>query len=174
MAKKGNKPAKASQQRAREEQWKRRLATQGSNEAGAVIVDEPFVEEDSLSQAIPVVQERASTAFTAAGSSTTVIRPTSSATATATAMRGTATPRSAATSTATRATASTSTASSGTAAATQRRALTAARGARTRAAATAMTVDDEMYYVRSDIRRLILLTVACLLVLIVLFFLIPR
>jgi hypothetical protein len=31
-----------------------------------------------------------------------------------------------------------------------------------------------MYYVRSDIRRLILLTAACVLVLVVLFFLIPR
>jgi hypothetical protein len=37
-----------------------------------------------------------------------------------------------------------------------------------------MSIEDEMYYVRSDIRRLILLTAACVAVLIVLLFVIPR
>jgi hypothetical protein len=37
-----------------------------------------------------------------------------------------------------------------------------------------MSIEDEMYYVRSDIRRLVLLTAACVVVLIVLFLVIPK
>lgn len=152
MAKKGTRPAKTNQQRAREEQWKRRLASQGQGEAGLLMVDEPAFDAGG-GETMPALSE----AQIAAVSITATPRTMSATRSTA----GTAS------------TARTNPASA-TAAATQRRATAAARTARTRAAANVMTVDDEMHYVRTDIRRLITLTVACLLVLIVLFFLIPR
>ncbi|HEY0071241.1 MAG TPA: hypothetical protein VGE04_14850, partial [Chloroflexia bacterium] len=58
--------------------------------------------------------------------------------------------------------------------ATQRRGTNLPRQSRSRYAANVMSIEDEMYYVRSDIRRLILLTAACVAVLIVLLFVIPR
>ena len=56
----------------------------------------------------------------------------------------------------------------------QRRASStaAARASRLRPAATGLSMDEEMYYVRSDIKRLVILTGICLAVLIVLSFLI--
>jgi hypothetical protein len=59
-------------------------------------------------------------------------------------------------------------------AASQRRAATPARNTRVRMAADTFTIEEEMYYVRSDIRRLIILTAICLAVLIALAFVIPR
>lgn len=55
----------------------------------------------------------------------------------------------------------------------QRRATTATRNARLRTGTETLSMDDEMHYVRSDIRRLIILTAICIAVLIVLAFLIP-
>lgn len=66
----------------------------------------------------------------------------------------------------------TSTSAANTAA--QRRAATMSRQSRTRYAPQSMSIEDEMYYVRADIRRLILLTAACVAVLIVLYFLLPN
>lgn len=57
-------------------------------------------------------------------------------------------------------------------AATPRRQFQAARPGRMRMAANTLSVDEEMHYVRSDIRRLILLTAICLAVLIALSFVI--
>lgn len=156
MAKKGTRSAKVSQQRAREEQWKRRLGTQAQGDAGMLVADGSRSADENISAgaepATPtstmIFAPRSAVSRSSATSATT--RPSASAT---TAMRATNT---------------------ATAAATQRRAAAAARTARTRATSTAMSVDDEMYYVRSDIRRLIMLTVVCVLVLILLFFLIPR
>ena|SRR3712207_5881084 len=56
----------------------------------------------------------------------------------------------------------------------QRRTATTARQTRNRYAPQGMSIEDEMYYVRADIRRLILLTAACVAVLIVLYFLLPK
>jgi hypothetical protein len=55
-------------------------------------------------------------------------------------------------------------------AASQRRQFQAARPGRMRLAANTLSIDEEMHYVRSDIRRLIILTAICLVVLIALSF----
>jgi hypothetical protein len=47
-----------------------------------------------------------------------------------------------------------------------------ARTGRMKLAANAMSIDEEMHYVRSDIKRLIMLTAICLVVLIALSFVI--
>jgi hypothetical protein len=57
-------------------------------------------------------------------------------------------------------------------AAAQRRALAASRAARSRLAVNTMSVEEEMNYVRSDVRSLVILTVICLAVIIVLAFVI--
>jgi hypothetical protein len=57
-------------------------------------------------------------------------------------------------------------------AAAQRRSYSAARASRVRLAANPLTLEEEMHYVRSDIRNLIILTAVCLAVLIVLAFVI--
>jgi hypothetical protein len=91
-------------------------------------------------------------------------------------MPSVATSGSARAATATRATATrTTSAASGSPAATaaaQRRALAASRAARTRMPANAMSVEEEMHYVRSDVRSLIILTGICLAIIIVLAFII--
>jgi hypothetical protein len=51
-----------------------------------------------------------------------------------------------------------------------RRQFQAARPGRMRLAANTLSIDEEMHYVRSDIRRLIILTAICLVVLIALSF----
>lgn len=152
MAKKGTRSAKVSQQRAREEQWKRRLGTQAQGDAGMLVADGSRSDDENI-PAGPEPATPTSTMIFAPRSAVSRSSATSATTRPSTAMRATNT---------------------ATAAATQRRAAAAARTARTRATSTAMSVDDEMYYVRSDIRRLIMLTVVCVLVLILLFFLIPR
>ena len=55
-------------------------------------------------------------------------------------------------------------------AASQRRAASTNRAARTRLAANTLSLDEEMHYVRSDIRRLVLLTLLCIAVLVALSF----
>ena len=146
MAKKGSKPNKANQQRSREEQWRRRAAAQAG---GATSV----VDGDGAGG-------RYGSALDDEAEFTTVEMPSAVA-----ASGGTAGPR------APQARTQANTASS---AASQRRAANLTRQSRARFAPSAMSIEDEMYYVRSDIRRLILLTVACVVVLVVLFFLIPR
>ncbi|HEX8221661.1 MAG TPA: hypothetical protein VF914_20910 [Chloroflexia bacterium] len=146
MAKKGSRPNKANQQRSREEQWRRRAAAQG----GATSVVEG---DGAIGRYGPALDDE--TEFTAVEMPSAALMPSGSTTATrAPQPRTQGTTASAATS--------------------QRRAANLSRQSRARFAPTAMSIEDEMYYVRSDIRRLILLTAACVLVLVVLFFLIPR
>ena len=44
----------------------------------------------------------------------------------------------------------------------QRRAIAATRTTRARAVANTMSLEEEMHYVRADIRKLVILTIACL------------
>jgi hypothetical protein len=149
MAKKGNRPNKANQQRSREEQWRRRAAAQAGGTTSVADGDGA------------VGRYGTGTALDDEAGFTTVEMPSAALMPSG----GTTPPR------ATQTRAQGSTASP---AASQRRAANLTRNSRSRFAPTAMSIEDEMYYVRSDIRRLILLTAACVLVLIVLFFLIPR
>ncbi|MEA2574215.1 MAG: hypothetical protein QOH93_1513 [Chloroflexia bacterium] len=148
MAKKGSRPNKANQQRAREEQWRRRAAAQTGG-ATSVVDDYAAPGQDGAD-------------FDGQAEFTTAEMPANSTAATS---RSTATPRA----TTTRTTTPTATSS-----AAQRRATNLARTSRARYTPNVMSIEDEMYYVRSDIRRLILLTVACIAVLVVLYFLIAK
>ena len=150
MAKKGNRPNKANQQRSREEQWRRRAAALGG---GATSVADG---DGAVGRYGTALDDEAE--FTTVDMASSALMPSGGATS-ATAPRATQ-PRAQGSTAAT--------------AAQQRRAANLTRQGRARFAPTAMSIEDEMYYVRSDIRRLILLTAACVLVLIVLFFLIPR
>ncbi len=138
MPKKTTRPVKSSQQRIREEQWRRRVSAQG-----LTAVDSPASTLDSA-DFTEVPEELAEMDLSV--STTTTIRP-----------REATPPRSN---------------RSAAAAVQQRRtpASSAARASRLRPAANALTVDEEMYYVRTDIRRLIILTAICLAVLIALSF----
>jgi cobalamin biosynthesis Mg chelatase CobN len=149
MAKKGSRPNKANQQKSREDQWRRRAAAQMGGATSVAETDGAVERYDAtLDDAVD---------FTAAE---------------APPERYAATPRSTSSRvTPTRAQSSTAASSSP---ATQRRGTNLPRQSRARYAANVMSIEDEMYYVRSDIRRLILLTAACVLVLIVLLFVLPR
>ncbi len=147
MAKKGSKPNKANQQRSREEQWRRRAAAQSG---GATSVADSYTEDGNDGAGFDDVA-----AFTA------VDMPAEAATPTA---RTTSAQR--ATQTRTQATTTT--------AAAQRRGTNLPRQSRARYQPNVMSLEDEMYYVRSDIRRLVLLTLACIVLLVVLYFVIPK
>ncbi len=56
----------------------------------------------------------------------------------------------------------------------QKRALAATRTTRARLMTNTMSIDEEMHYVRADIRKLITLTIACLVIIIVLAFVLNR
>jgi hypothetical protein len=133
-------------QRAREEQWRRRVEQQSRQPgmaSGSTAAVDDYVDE-------PVD----ATEYTQAD-----IRPMPSGVATsarATATPGARTPR---------ATATAPTAGAG------RRTAAAARASRLAFQQT-MSLDEEMHYVRSDIRQLIILTAICLVVLIALSFVI--
>ncbi len=140
-----------SPQRSKEEQWRKRMAAQATRPAGGALV-EP--DEDADTQDAPVGE---TTTYTVAPSRTAIAQRNTSPTP--------ATTVEASTATAARTPGTT-------AAAAQRRAQAATRTARARIASTIMSVEDEMHYVRSDIRRLIILTAICFAVLIILSFLI--
>ncbi len=138
MPKKTTRPVKSSQQKAREEQWRRRVNAQGLTTVDdfteTATVD--ALEENVGEETLPVSSARTMTA---------------------------ARPRQASPVAAGRASAG----------ATQQRrtpVATAARASRLRPAAPSLSMEEEMYYVRSDIRRLIILTAICLAVLIALSF----
>ena len=142
MPKKTSRPAKSSQQRAREEQWRRRVSAQGLTtvDTSAATMDATDFDE-SLD-----VQAETGLPTNTVTSTTTTIRPrettpSRSGRAASTAVQQRRTPSSAAT-----------------------------RASRLRPAANALSVEEEMYYVRTDIRRLIILTAICLAVLIALSF----
>jgi hypothetical protein len=144
------KTTRTTQQRSKEDQWRRRVAAQSraatpvlSNVATDDVADEV---EEGYTQAEMLPMPSVSTSGSAAAATaprTTTTRTTSATTGTAAAN-----------------------------AAAQRRALAASRAARARMPANTMTIDEEMNYVRADIRSLIVLTGICLAIIIVLAFLI--
>jgi hypothetical protein len=140
MPKKTARAAKPSQQRSKEEQWRRRVASQtrtgtGTSTGSAVVdpveaVDSAVVDGDLASEEMTPL---ASTTTTAAPRSTTTTKSTSTAKSTSAATRR----------------------ASGTSSYSQ-------RSARSRlAAAATMPVEEEMLYIRADIRKLVLLTGFC-------------
>ena len=140
MPKKTARPAKTSQQKAREEQWRRRVSAQGL----------AAVEDYGDAPVTAEIDESLDEETVAVASSRTVITPTSRQTTPVAAGRAPA-----------RATQPRRAAGAGSA---------AARASRLRPAAQSLSMEEEMYYVRSDIRRLIILTAICLAVLIALSF----
>ena len=148
MVKKTVKPAKSGNiQRTREEQWKRRLAAQGGTVASGATIDR---------------EDMGAVADGAEGGETTYApRTTTGAGRTA---------NGATTATRTPSTAARSRTIPPSASATQRRMAQPARSNRLKLAANTMTIEEEMHYVRSDIRTLIILTAVCLAVLIALSF----
>lgn len=146
MAKKGSRPNKANQQRSREEQWRRRAAAQAGG--GTSVVDNYAPTGDGLDPDDEV--EFAAVELPAEVAATTRTSPSAR---TGQSRTQGSTP---ATSTA------------------QRRNTNLSRQGRARYAPNVMSIEDEMYYVRSDIRRLVLLTAACVVVLVLLYFVIPK
>lgn len=147
MPKKTTRAARTgqSQQRTKEEQWRRRMATQAQGGAAGVALEQDeesatFV-EDGTSDAKAFVSPTRVPAQ----------RPTSRP-ATTTAQARTQT---------------------STMASSQRKAAIASRNTRVRLTTETLSMEDEMYYVRTDIRRLIILTAICFVVLIALVFIIP-
>lgn len=161
------KKTKVTQQRTKEEQWRRRVAAQtqaqtpimqprsGASAASSVMDGPAGSADDVVSEGYTQapIRPRPSnvTTATSASASSTTYRPQSATRATS---------------------AAASAASTATPTAGQRRAIAAGRAARARITTNTMTVDEEMHYVRTDIRRLILLTAICLAVIIVLSFVI--
>src|SRR4051794_2035292 len=136
MAKKTARVTKPSQQRSKEEQWRRRMAAQGTLATGSAVAE-------------PVTDGAGADATYATSSDTvTRVRPAST----------------------TSVSKSSATRSSGTATTMQRN---AARTARAKLATSGLSLEDEMHYIKADIRKLIILTVACLAVIIALAFVIP-
>ncbi len=143
MAKKSTRPG---QQRSKEDQWRRRVAAQTrmtTPTLSNVVMDEAMDEDEATGYTQAEMRQ--------------MPRVTTSA----------ATTR-AATNAAARATGANSSAN----AAAQRRALAASRAARSRLPINTMSVEEEMHYVRSDVRSLVILTAICLAVIIVLSFVI--
>lgn len=132
------KTTTTAQQRARQEQWRRRVDAQMGGTptrsiSGAAEDAEMTMDGTEGYEQAPMRQMPAS------------VSTSSSATRTATRVAGAAMP------------------SAG-----QRRAIAATRATRARVAATTISLDEEMHFVRADIRKLITLTVACLVIIIVL------
>jgi cobalamin biosynthesis Mg chelatase CobN len=144
------KTTRTTQQRAKEEQWRRRMTAQArastptlsKSGSTAALEDESEAEPEGYIQADMRQMPNVTTAAT-----TTRIAPAGT-------------------------TARTTSATSAATAAAQRRAQAASRAARSRLAINTLSVEDEMGYVRSDVRSLVILTVICLAVIIVLAFVI--
>jgi hypothetical protein len=155
MPKKTARAAKPSQQRSKEEQWRRRMAAQGRPGSGSAVVDaieaaDAAIEDGDLSneEVTPLASTRSTTAPRSAATTRSAARAETRAqsTATATAQR--------------RAT--------GTGSYSQR-----STSARARMAAATMSVEEEMHYIKADIRKLVVLTGVCMIVIIALAFLLP-
>lgn len=146
MVKKTAKTPKTNIQRAREEQWKRRVAAQGGLVAD-VTAGATLDRADSAASAVDA--EGTYTPRTA----TTDVRSTATSSARSGAMARSRT-------------------GSAVPSASQRRMAQPARAGRLKVNLNMMSIDEEMHYVRSDIKLLILLTVICLVVLIALSFVI--
>ena len=147
MVKKTAKTSKPNTQRTREEQWRRRVAAQGGSVTGGAMIDRAEMGAPS---------DGAEDAY-GNGAATAAVRSPSASSTTRT---GAAT-RSRTTSV-----------SSSSLGAAQRRIGQPTRAGRMKMATQAMSIDEEMHYVKSDIRRLIILTAVCLVVLIALSFVI--
>ncbi len=150
MPKKTTRAARTGQspQRSKEEQWRKRMAAQAQRGASGVAVEPGQDDGSSTFSPDDGGYVEAATASTARATST-----------------ATATPRPSPSQSRSQSTAM---------AAGQRRAATPARNTRVRMAADTFSIEEEMHYVRSDIRRLITLTAICFVVLIALAFIIPR
>jgi hypothetical protein len=152
MAKKTTRTSQ--QQRARQEQWRRRIDAQtGQPTSGdaAPVVDDAV---EAYGEATDAAEN--------AGYMQADMRPMPSVTTASTAAK--------------RATSRTGTASTTGAVPTpgQRRALAASRTTRARLTMNTMSLEEEMHYVRADIRKLITLTIACLAIIIILSFILSR
>ncbi|MFL5735095.1 MAG: hypothetical protein ACJ78Q_18220 [Chloroflexia bacterium] len=145
---------RSAQQKSKEEQWRKRMAAQtrtttGMAPNGAAGTASAVTDRDGIDDVDSVTG-----AMVPNGSQAQV--PASTARTTSTAGRRTAAAASAATM--------------------QRRATMAAAArtsARGRLAANTLSIDDEMRYIKGDIRRLIILTVVCVAVIIALSFIVP-
>ncbi|MBF6613226.1 MAG: hypothetical protein IVW55_08870 [Chloroflexi bacterium] len=145
------KKTKTSQQRIKEEQWRKRMSTQAGRTPGSAVMDVEDAEA-GVQPDLPMGQ----TTYTTTAAPAPV--------APALMPRSTTTPS---------LSAAQRTQSAAAAAAAQRRAQsTAARTARTRLTTSAMSIDEEMHYVRSDIRMLIVLTIVCVAIIVALSFVI--
>lgn len=146
MPKKTARPTKPSQQRTKEEQWRRRMAATsqatGPVSPASSVVVEPEIEAEEAASPSPNGSNVRRPETTAR------VRPTSSTSSTT---RVPATGR-------------------GTAATMQRNAT---RTARNRLLTSTMSIEEEMHYVKADIRKLVILTAICLAIIIALAFVIP-
>jgi hypothetical protein len=157
MAKKTTRTSQ--QQRARQEQWRRRIDAQTGQTTGGGSIAAPEEEMES--------GESYGTAVDAArdeGYQQANIQPIPSVATASGTRRNTSS-----TGTGTRAGASTAVQTPG-----QKRALAATRSTRARLAMNTMSIEEEMHYVRADIRKLITLTIACLVIIVVLAFVLNR
>ena len=153
MAKKTTRTSQ--QQRARQEQWRRRIDAQtgqptsrGSASASA----EDVMDDEAYGTAVDAAESE--------GYQQADILPIP-AVATASGTRRATTGRPAATSSVVQTPG-------------QKRALAATRTTRARLMTNTMSIDEEMHYVRADIRKLITLTIACLVIIVVLAFVLNR
>ncbi len=151
MAKKTTRTSQ--QQRARQEQWRRRIDAQtGQPTSSGSASAQDVMDDEAYGTAVDAAESE--------GYQQADIRPIPSV-ATASGTRRAATSRPNATSSMVQTPG-------------QKRALAATRTTRARLMTNTMSIDEEMHYVRADIRKLITLTIACLVIIIVLAFVLNR
>ena len=134
------KTSTTAQQRARQEQWRRRVDAQMGGTAikpmsGAGAVEDELEASVDGSEGYQQAEMRQMPAAVSTGAAT---RPASRAGAATMPTAG------------------------------QRRAMAATRAVRSRTAVNTISIEEEMHFVRADIRKLVILTVACLIIIIVL------
>src|SRR6266542_1041017 len=140
MPKKTARAARPSQQRSKEEQWRKRMAAQARTNMPGALVERDGATSGGDAGEMGVASAQTQTATR---SRAVVSGGTGSAHA------------------------------QSSSAAVQRRAMSASRTARARLGATALSIEEEMRYIKTDIRRLIILTAICLAVIIVLSIVVP-
>ncbi len=145
------KKSRNTQQRARQEQWRRRVDAQVSGEPTRPVTSQRASSSAAVEDA-PLDETEESTGYQQAQLRPMPANVTSSS-------------ASAATRSMNRTSGSTAMPTAG-----QRRAIAASRATRARMAMNTLSIEDEMHYVRADIRKLITLTVICLAIIIVLAF----
>ena len=152
MAKKTTRTSQ--QQRARQEQWRRRIDAQTGQptSSGSASAAQDVMDDEAYGTAAD--------ADASEGYQQADIRPIPSV-ATASGMKRAASSRPSPTSSMVQTPG-------------QKRALAATRTTRARLMSNTMSIDEEMHYVRADIRKLITLTIACLVIILVLAFVLNR